>query len=137
MFNKKGNSKKAERKLDFSMVVQEAYRSHKKNNLKEVITRSNVKTVLINNLEDKAFLDTSNLDRAHKNLLDVPLSSFSKNERIKESINIIIARKISNLRNRNKLIKDKKSAYFLFILVFTFFVCWVRIILKIPDIYIY
>ncbi len=137
MFNKKGNSKKAERKLDFSMVVQEAYRSHKKNNLKEVITRSNVKTVLINNLEDKAFLDTSNLDRAHKNLLDVPLSSFSKNERIKESINIIIARKISNLRNRNKLIKDKKSAYFLFILVFTFFVCWVRIILKLPDIYIY
>jgi len=137
MFNKKGNIKKAERKLDFSMVVQEAYRSHKKNNLKEVITRSNVKTVLINNLEDKAFLDTSNLDRAHKNLLDVPLSSFSKNERIKESINIIIARKISNLRNRNKLIKDKKSAYFLFILVFTFFVCWVRIILKLPDIYIY
>ena len=114
------------------MVVQEAYRSHKKINLKEGITRSNVKTELINNLEKKTSLDISNLDSAHKNLLDVPLSSFSKNERIKESINIIIARKISNLRNRNKLIKDKKSAYFLFILVFTFFVCWVRIILKYP-----
>jgi hypothetical protein len=119
------------------MVVQEAYRSHKKINLKEGITRSNVKTELINNLEKKTSLDISNLDSAHKNLLDVPLSSFSKNERIKESINIIIARKFSNLRNRNKLRKDKKSAHFLFILVFTFFVCWVRIFLKIPDIDIY
>lgn len=48
----------------------------------------------------------------------------------KYKMNASFVQKIVSLHRKNKLTKDKKAAHFLFILVFTFFVCWVSIFLN-------
>jgi hypothetical protein len=45
----------------------------------------------------------------------------------KKFMNPSFVQKLISVRRKNKLVKDKKSAHFLFILVLTFFVCWVRL----------
>lgn len=42
-------------------------------------------------------------------------------------MNASFVQRIVSVQRKNKLSKDKKSAHFLFILVFTFFVCWVNV----------
>ena len=112
------------------MIVQEVYRSHKKISKEEPVTRKSLIAVRSDISGLKMVQDISNLNTALDNLLDIPVISLPlpKVLKKKESLNISIARKLTSLRKRNKLIKDKKSAHFLFILVFTFFLCWVRLI---------
>ncbi len=62
---------------------------------------------------------------AAENFLQIPEKHDSLNKKGYLSKNF--ASKISSLYRRNKLRKDKKTAHFLFILVFTFFFCWVSI----------
>jgi hypothetical protein len=152
-------------KIKFPMIVDEmlSSRASQKNENASIMSLSTRESNIMSyqtSFNEKFVKDFSNQSNAIDNFLHIKsrtkhvseknnrslnpsltrklsMISLRKTIRNKESINIIIASKISTLRNRNKLIKDKKSAHFLFILVFTFFVCWVRIILKIPDIHIY
>lgn len=100
-------------KLTFRLVTEatiEVARLEKKiGNIEEVEEGKSEK-----NVNNKLVSLTSELD----NLFE------AKSNKKKFRLNSSFASKLISLRKRNKLVKDKKSAHFLFILVFSFFFCW-------------
>lgn len=122
--------------MDFQMVVNKAYEEKKTENqnkfeLIHVMRKSSSDTTSKILFEKRQSLKTRNklssLNENSTRKLNITLPSAQPRDRNLNNKSILL--KINNLRKRNKFIKDKKSAKFLFILVFTFFCCWVRILL--------
>ena len=71
-------------------------------------------------------IDGHKMDMKQSEVLNDQLNNFLGPRRKQKRLNSSFINKLVSLRRRNLFIKDKKSAHFLFILVFTFFICWVK-----------
>lgn len=111
------NKKSSHASTSFQMVAIQA----------TMVNKSKHKIEL--NRLDKLDIDGHNVKKQHTEIINEQLNTFLSPDlkKPKAKLNASFIDKLIIHRRRNLFIKDKKSAHFLFILVFTFFICWVRL----------